>query len=238
MPSLQSCPLKMMGERFPWTPELQDPGLFVAVLQINGQDEERNQFNSLQFSDLYLCSEAPATAENEGLSPPLLLLWASLFNEVFQEKEMIIKKDFMLGFNLVKVSFYPPNAICFKMEIGAPQWKFETFSGSEDNERKHRALIVWHHCSVESGGYLIKSKRQRATAAHCVAVTSVLEVREAVSVPWTSQINLGCENIKKKNKGSCHLSPINTTEVPLKKALWLLSGRHIRVAVPSLKVCS
>lgn len=32
---------------------------------------------------------------------------------------MIIKKDFMLGFNLVKVSFYPLNVIYFKMEIGA-----------------------------------------------------------------------------------------------------------------------
>lgn len=39
----------------------------------------------------------------------------------------------------------------------------------------------------------------------------------------------------KKNKGSCHLSPINTTEVPLKKALWLLSGRHIRVACQASK---
>lgn len=197
MSSLQSCPLKMTEERLPWTPDSLGSWLVSAASQINGQDEERNQFNSLQFSDLYLCSEASATAENAGLSPPLLLLWASLFNELFQEKEMIIKKDFMLGFSLVKVSFYPLNVIYFKMEIGAPQWKFKTFSGSEDSESKHRALIVWQHSSVESGGYLIKSKRRRATAAHCVAVTSVLEVREAVSVPWTSQINLGCENEKK-----------------------------------------
>lgn len=133
---------------------------------------------------------------------------------------MIIKKDFMLGFNLVKVSFYPLDVIYFKMEIGAPEWKFKTFSGFEDTKGKRRPLIVWHHSSVKSDGYLIKSKRRRAAAAHCVAVTSGLEVREAVSVPWTSQINLGCENEKnKKNKSSCHLSPINTTEVPLKKAL-------------------
>lgn len=66
------------------------------------------------------------------------------------------------------------------------------------------------HSSVESGGYLIKSKRRRAAAARCVAVTSVLEVREAVSVPWTSQINLGCENEKKqKKKTQRQLSPLS-----------------------------
>lgn len=208
----------MADERLPLTPD--SSGSWLVPRSVADQRPRRGEESVKQppiFGSL-LCSEASATAKNAGLSPPLLLLWASLFNEVFQEKEMIIKKDFMLGFNLVKVFFYPLNVIYFKMEIGAPEWKFKTFGGFEETKGKRRPLIVWHHSSVKSDGYLIKSKRRRAAVAHCVAVTSGLEVREAVSVPWTSQINLGCENEKnKKIKAAVTSLPLTPRRCPWRR---------------------
>lgn len=76
-----------------------------TTLAVGGGGEGKKMritFNSPQFSHAYCAQRPLKQLRMPDCHLPRCSLWVSLFNEFYQEKEMIIKRDFKLHFHLLK----------------------------------------------------------------------------------------------------------------------------------------